>query len=309
MNLIPKILDAINTAVSTVAAIVSGSSRASTTLKRDNVVCGKHENVLKRSVSLELIFDGIVHCGLERWRLDRLIVILEESLLLSMLAGIGFSLACYSLGTIWLLFLLPALFLRQPTLAQAYLFILGFYLGLNWEEIPSLNHFFDLGLLISAVSYLAHSALLSCIWLPLYFSKKQEALFTVGTGLFVIVLLLPPLGYFVWVQPIAAAGSLYPGMKWLGLVLTIMLMVATSVMFNSRCHRRFWRSCVTLLLLVAIAANGIHYGNRFAPTNSLSHKFIIAQSKSLSRFGLEQKNQPSPKTTQALKFTTTKSFI
>jgi hypothetical protein len=94
-------------------------------------------------------------------------------------------------------------------------------------------------------------------WWIIFYSSRKELLNLLLRAFFITVLLvLPPLGYFVWLQPITAAGLLFPGLGFLGLGLTVLLMLFLVSLLTY--VTVFQVLSLFLLGVVALALN-IHY--------------------------------------------------
>ena len=131
--------------------------------------------------------------------------------------------SAYSLATSVLLVLLPALYFNQSSRARAYSFIFIFYLALNWEEAVATQHFFGWSVVASLLVWVGHSLFMCLLWFVLYSKKRTVKNLTPRIVVLHLLLLLPPLGLFVWVQPIAGAGVLFPNAGFLGIVAYITL--------------------------------------------------------------------------------------
>lgn len=94
-------------------------------------------------------------------------------------------------------------------------------------------------------------------WALLYSSKRTCLNISIRTIAILILLTIPPLGYFVWLPPIASAGLLFPGFGWFGLGLTLLFMLASVV---SLCViKKGWPLLICIILaLLSIFANCLY---------------------------------------------------
>jgi hypothetical protein len=92
--------------------------------------------------------------------------------------------------------------------------------------------------------WVAASALLATPWLILWSRDSGEVWWRLATAL--LVATVPPAGIVGWASPITAAGLLFPGMGWLGVLLTLAPIVGIGL--------SEW-SAVFTLALSSVAAN------------------------------------------------------
>jgi hypothetical protein len=113
---------------------------------------------------------------------------------------------------------MPPLALSQETRRDTYAAGLSYYGAALWPLIPATKNFF--GLEVSAVAAVAlwviGSILLALPWMLVWSSDRRQALWRAPLGLALTV--VPPLGIIGWASPLTAAGILFPGTAWLGLV-------------------------------------------------------------------------------------------
>lgn len=107
---------------------------------------------------------------------------------------------------------------------------------MNWEEIPDGLKFFNhINIEVVLLIWLAHSAFMSLPWIIGYSNKRTLKNLLSRTAFIMLILFTPPLGYFIWTQPITAAGVLFPGWGWLGLILTTLFMLlGVAIKFSPR---------------------------------------------------------------------------
>lgn len=128
-----------------------------------------------------------------------------------------------SLWTTALLAVLPWLVVRARSAAQAWLAMLAFYLMLARAVALDGEAFFGTPLR-GPLTLLACAVLLASAWLVLW--RLRELSPVLGLAVVLALLGLPPLGVIGLGHPLNAAGVLYPGWAFGGLVLTVALLSA-----------------------------------------------------------------------------------
>ncbi len=179
------------------------------------------------------------------------------NLILPVLIGALFSLTWYSLPSMGLLVLFPAAWLIWKTRLQSSLFIVSFWCFTDWEIIPDTAHFFSnepFSLSIGVAIWLAQAILYSAPWILFYSKDKNWLNLSLRTLSLLIILTLPPLGYFFWLNPLASSGVLFPGLGWPGLCLTIILMLLFVITPNIK-NKIVGITPISILLVTAILAN------------------------------------------------------
>lgn len=166
------------------------------------------------------------------------------------LASFILALSCYSSVTILSLIALPAFFLLQKNRVLAWLFILLFYLVLNIEEIPDTVQFFTLAWPAAVGLWLIHALFFSLVWLPFYHGSSNALHAFLRTLMINGVLVLPPFGFLVWMQPITISGFLFPGTRGLGIIMALLVMGIVSALGFAK--KRFWL-VITLIGLATIS--------------------------------------------------------
>lgn len=116
---------------------------------------------------------------------------------------------------------LPAVFFNQKNRLNAFSFILTFYAILGLEEIIDIQHFFAIAWTASLLIWFSHCVLMSLPWLIFYTPKISAKGAFFRTFLMLCIFLLPPFGLFIWIQPIAGAGAIFPKSGWIGLAVFI----------------------------------------------------------------------------------------
>jgi len=102
--------------------------------------------------------------------------------------------------------------------------------------------------------WLAQAVLYSAPWI-LFYSKDTHWLnLSLRTLSLLIILSLPPLGYFFWLSPLASAGALFPGLGWPGLCLNIILMLLFVITPDIK-NKIIGIIPISILLVTAMLAN------------------------------------------------------
>ncbi len=177
------------------------------------------------------------------------------------LIGALFSLTWYSLPSIGLLVLFPAIWLIWKTRLQSSVFIFSFWCFTDWEIIPDTARFFSnesFSLLIGFAIWLTQAILYSIPWAIFYSKDKNWLNLSLRTLSLLIILTLPPLGYFFWLNPLASSGVLFPKLGWPGLGLTAVLMLLFVCMTHSK-NKIVLIIPTMVLLITAILANLIYF--------------------------------------------------
>ncbi len=177
------------------------------------------------------------------------------------LFAIPFALAYYFTASLALLVAFPFFWLVWRTRTQSFIFVFAYYLLLNWEEFfDSLKFFPNKGIYFSFFIFVAHALFMSVWWVLLYSPKKTSLNLILRTLLINVILTLPPLGFFVWLQPLTCAGALFPGLGFTGLFLSIILMCCLT-----SCIAKMTRIRIILVFLLAVAAIITNLSYRFPP--------------------------------------------
>jgi len=188
------------------------------------------------------------------------------NLILPILIGALFSLTWYSLPSIGFLVLFPALWLVWKTRLQSSLFIFSFWCFIDWEIIPDTARFFSnepFSLLIGFAIWLTQALLYSVPWILFYSKDKNWLNLSLRTLSLLIILTLPPMGYFFWLNPLASSGILFPGLAWPGLGLTIILMLLLVSLPHSK--NKIVGIILISILLVTVLLENLAYHPYSAP--------------------------------------------
>lgn len=106
---------------------------------------------------------------------------------------------------------------------DVYLLMLSYYAGATWQTIPGASVFFGhhANEIQIVLLWLVVSATLAAPWAALWFHRGRLRLYAVPLSL--VLLAVPPLGIIGWASPLTAAGVLFPGLAWIGLLLTLLV--------------------------------------------------------------------------------------
>jgi len=102
--------------------------------------------------------------------------------------------------------------------------------------------------------WLAQAILYSVPWILFYSKDKNWLNLSLRTLSLLIILTLPPLGYFFWLSPLASAGALFPGLGWPGLCLAILLMILFVNLPHSK-NKIYLIIPISILLVTSMLAN------------------------------------------------------
>ncbi len=155
--------------------------------------------------------------------------------------------------------LYPFLYLQSRRRVDA-LSAVFYYAAATWSVVPAARRFFATGnhLAEPLAIWLALVFLGSLPWLALY-SSRLLPLSGVGS---LFLLALPPLGLITVAHPLIAAGAWFPGTRWLGVALpiillcsyrrlgarmTILVLIGSSVVSHIRFQRPFHDSGIVAL--------------------------------------------------------------
>lgn len=173
-------------------------------------------------------------------------------------SAIGFALSSAHPIGIAAAIAMPALVLRQGTRRSSYSAALCYYGAALWPLIPGANNFFgpQVSVLVAVALWaFAATALASpwpLVWTP-YNSgvnpttRPTQFLWRAPVGLCLSI--IPPLGIIGWASPLTAAGFLFPGTAWCGLVACALVSGAIAA----------WpRHAILLTSAIVFIANQVH---------------------------------------------------
>jgi hypothetical protein len=119
-----------------------------------------------------------------------------------------------------------------------------YYAAATWSIIPGAQGFFHTGhkVVLPLAIWAALVALCSATWICLY-SRRYLPVSTIAA---LVVLALPPLSFVTVAHPLIAAGHWFPGTRWFGLGLPLLVIAA---------HKRFGTAMTIAVLIAASIAN------------------------------------------------------
>jgi hypothetical protein len=120
--------------------------------------------------------------------------------------------------TVTLSFVFLPLVLLQANRWAAYRVGLAYYIGSTWPLVPGANTFFGPRpyLWQGVILWFVGSVLLATPWGLLYFRTWPARFWSAPVAL--AATSLPPVGLIGWASPLTAAGMLFPGTGWLGII-------------------------------------------------------------------------------------------
>lgn len=189
-----------------------------------------------------------------------------KNLLLGCFFGIAFSCCFYYSPAISFLVFFPFVWLMWQKRFESFIFIFSFYLALNWEEMPDALAFFsgNIPKYEIVVLWFVHALFMSLPWIFIYSKNRNTVNMISRTLSITILILIPPLGYFIWLQPITCAGILYPHFGFVGLIFTVILMC---LFVSTLAIRRIWNiALIMLCILLALIVN-LYYRPPSPPPN------------------------------------------
>jgi apolipoprotein N-acyltransferase len=106
---------------------------------------------------------------------------------------------------------------------DVFLLMLCYYAGATWQIIPGASVFFGhhANPIQILFLWLGASSILAAPWAALWSHRPRLRL--CGVLITLVLLAVPPLGIIGCASPLTAAGILFPGLAWAGLVLTLLL--------------------------------------------------------------------------------------
>jgi hypothetical protein len=138
-------------------------------------------------------------------------------------AAIGLSLSSATPVGIAVSTVIPAIVMRQKSRRIAYTVAAMYFAAALWPLVPGARNFFgpDVSALVAIGLWISSSLLLSSPWLVVWSTRRCEAIWRAPAGIAVTV--FPPLGIIGWASPLTAAGVLFPGTAWCGILLCFAL--------------------------------------------------------------------------------------
>lgn len=193
-------------------------------------------------------------CRIESIRNDNAILIFSGyfSPLIAIFCGasIGLLLNVNSVYIFLLFALLPIIWLRFSNRWIAALFILSYYLVSSWEVIPDFYHYEYgqwLPLLKGAAVWFVMNVVPVIPWVIFFPRKRTTQQILISLFLLLVVLTIPPFGALFPSDPLTAAGLIYPGMSWSGLIFCALFIMSMAVFLYSNHYKK-----ISLLLCAAL---------------------------------------------------------
>lgn len=141
--------------------------------------------------------------------------------------------------------LFPALALNQRNRVAATGVAGAYYSVSSFPVVQISSGYFGVAnILPSLLLWAVASATLAVPWIILWHRDRAQIVWRLPVAL--IAVTIPPIGIIGWASPLSAAGVLFPGFGWLGVLLMAVACVAVAA--------RWWNVAMTLAL-VALAAN------------------------------------------------------
>ena len=158
-------------------------------------------------------------------------------------------------GSMWTLpasLLFPCLWTRAKSRREAALVAFAYFGAASRGLAVGAATFFHSLLVIGVAIWLAGNLIIALPWMLLWTPRYgwRTALAAVA----IIVTALPPIGIAGWANPITAAGVLFPGWKWAGLIATLALIMILCALGINQPPRRAFLFQMTLLALASLTA-------------------------------------------------------
>jgi predicted amidohydrolase len=146
---------------------------------------------------------------------------------------------------------LPALVLKAETRRHACIASIWYYAGASWPIVLAVGSFFGAkaGIFDGLALWAAAALLLSLPWLLVWTNNRTQHLWRAPVGLLFTV--VPPLGLIGWASPVSAAGYLFPGTAWFGIL---------GVLITAGGLASYPRLAVPLIVLCAAILNASYVG-------------------------------------------------
>lgn len=129
-------------------------------------------------------------------------------------------------GPLWLLstaIVVPALAYLQLSRGACFAVVAAYYAAASWEMVPVLQAGpwlggrYSLSVIICALAVLV----LSSPWTTLWTADVKDKPIHLAAAF--VISVVPPVGLIGWASPVIAAGILFPGMKWIGLGIIVLI--------------------------------------------------------------------------------------
>jgi len=144
-----------------------------------------------------------------------------------------------------------------------FVFVLGYYLAATRGMLFGANVYFD-GIFYGLMAWTADALLVSVAYI-LFWSDKRRTISFVVT---MIIIIIPPIGFFEWVNPIFATGAIFPYAGFFGFVLLLCGVIALS-----RLERK--KAFLTLggIAILATLLNGAREDNIYPEISPIDTNF------------------------------------
>lgn len=123
-----------------------------------------------------------------------------------------------------LAFAVPLLWANAPGRWTAVLYVFLYYMGSIWPTPFAATTYFQASVLHGVTYWVVGAAVPTTPWAVLWSSSKARRAWFVP--LIFCIAALPPVGIVGWAHPITAAGVVFPGWSWFGLVAGVALAAA-----------------------------------------------------------------------------------
>lgn len=160
-------------------------------------------------------------------------------------------------GLVWTIpasLLFPCLWAMAKNRREAALVALAYFGTASRGLAIGAATYFHSVLVIGVVVWLAGTLVNSLPWALLWASGYRSRVFLAVAA--IAVTALPPFGIAGWSNPITAAGVLFPGWKWIGLLATLLFMTGLCALGENKSFFRSlaWQGAIVGLATVAVAA-------------------------------------------------------
>jgi hypothetical protein len=158
-------------------------------------------------------------------------------------------------GSVWTLpasLLFPCLWTRAKSRREAALVAFAYYGAASRGLVVGAATFFHSLLVIGVAIWLAGNLIIALPWMFLWTPRYGWR--TGLAAVAIIVTALPPIGIVGWANPITAAGVLFPGWKWAGLIATLAFIMILCLLGINQPPRRAFLFQAVLAGLVGLTA-------------------------------------------------------
>ena len=139
-------------------------------------------------------------------------------------AALGFFAWAGPASAVALALAMPALWACAGSRATAGATVLAYQLAATRSAPISFANFYGSFVGIGVLLWLASAIVIAAVWFAFWSASRRRRLFLIPFA--AIATAVPPIGIVGWVHPLTAAGFLFPGTSWLGLLAAALLMTA-----------------------------------------------------------------------------------